>query len=72
MDWRMSRSFSMQMNIMYKEKGDKIDMSKWIDDILETDTVQSDGKIIADGSITTKLAIHRSIIDTYNNHCQPC
>ena len=65
MDWRMSRSFSMQMNIMYKEKGDKIDMSKWIDDILESDTVQSDGKIIADGSITTKLAyIEASLIPT--------
>ena len=65
MDWRMSKSFSMQMNIMYKEKGDKIDMSKWIDDILKSDTVQSDGKIIADGSITTKLAyIEASLIPT--------
>ncbi|MBK7096687.1 MAG: outer membrane beta-barrel protein [Saprospiraceae bacterium] len=64
-DWRMSRSFSMQMNIMYKEKGDKIDMSKWIDDILKSDTVQSDGKITADGSITTKLAyIEASLIPT--------
>jgi hypothetical protein len=65
MDWRMSKSFSMQMNIMYKGKGDKIDMSKWIDDIQESDTVQSEGKIIADGSITTKLAyIEASLIPT--------
>jgi hypothetical protein len=65
MDWRMSESFSMQMNLMYKGKGDKIDMSKWIDDILESDTVQADGKIIADGSITTKLAyVEASLVPT--------
>lgn len=65
MDWRMSKSFSMQMNIMYKGKGDKIDMSKWIDLIVMNDTVMSESTIIADGSITTKLAyIEASLIPT--------
>lgn len=56
LDWRMGHIFSLQFNTLYKGKGDKIDMAKWIDKIVASDTFQSGGKIVADGYIETRLA----------------
>lgn len=64
-DWRMGKIFSLQFNTLYKGKGDKIDMSKWIDEIVDNDTFQTEGKIIADGYIETRLAyVELSLIPT--------
>lgn len=65
-DWRMGKVFSLQFNTLYKGKGDKIDMSKWIDQIFASDTTQSNGKIIAEGYIETRLAyVEASLIPTF-------
>lgn len=69
-DWRMGRIFSLQMNALYKGKGDKIDMGKWMDAIIADTDIPADtsfeGKIIADGFIETKLAyVELSLVPTF-------
>lgn len=69
-DWRMGRIFSLQMNALYKGKGDKIDMGKWMDAIIADTDIPTDtsfeGKIVADGFIETKLAyVELTLVPTF-------
>jgi hypothetical protein len=42
LDWRAARFFALQMNVMYKGKGDRINMDRWAQRIVENETIVYD------------------------------
>jgi hypothetical protein len=55
-DWRLAKHFSLQMNFMYKEKGNRIDMNQWVDDIYASSPEPTIGSAEAEGYWETKLS----------------
>ncbi len=55
-DWHMTRHLAWLLNIMYKEKGNRIDMNQWMKDFYSEDTEPSEGNATAEGYQMTKLS----------------
>jgi hypothetical protein len=55
LDWRLSRSFALQSNLLYKGKGDRIDMNNLVQKIYSETEHEAGSSVSAAGYTTTKI-----------------
>jgi hypothetical protein len=55
-DWRLFNSLSFDLNLLYREKGNKIDVNQWFSNIRDNDPEPSIGETTAEGFSETRLS----------------
>lgn len=59
LDWRIARLFALQMNLMYKAKGDRIKMDRWAKDLYAAEAVDfNEPSVTVSASGYRKTNIH--------------